>query len=251
MRIISKFKDYYDGIQGLGFDDNLVFVRHTIEKEINEKEVNSLLQNRNRLHFDTYQWNDYKSQNLFPNMKKYKMNQYDNIIWDIKTNYLIFCGKIYIYYVANINFKTNIYAWCLDDLIKYLDMNVKYSKDTSKYHFFINSSGYKNEYSRFEASFEENKDIDMTDLCIKYNCPIILIQSLYTYSNQYKIVLNPELKNMGFQRVFAPYQAYQEIEMFLGNILVNDKDKMIKLSDKDRLHKAGFDKWSFRKMKEN
>lgn len=242
MRIISKFKDYYDGIQGLGFDDKLVFVRHTDNIIVKEKEIEEYLNKISYKGFSSYKSDEYRAKQMF-----------SIPYWEIKSNLLIFCGKIYTYYVASFIHNDNkIYAWSINDLIKYFKLNIEYSKSTTHWQpLFWNKNNFTNEYSRLETSFKANINTDISDFCIKYNCPIILCEEAEKYSHKIKLILNPNLKNMNFQRVFNPYQAYQELEMFLGNVLVNDNDKMIKLSDEDRLYKAGFDKWSFRKMKEN
>jgi hypothetical protein len=245
MRIISKFKDYYDGVQGLGFDDKLVFVRHTDEIIVEEKEIEEYLNKISYKGFSSYKSDEYRAKQMF-----------SIPYWEIKSNFLIFCGKIYTYYVASfLGNDDKIYAWSIDDLIKYFKLNIEYSKFTTHWHYWRwNKNNFANEFDRFETSFMANTNTDISDFCIKYNCPIMLCQSYRdnsTMKSLYKLILNPNLKNMSFQRVFNPYQAYQELEMFLGNVLVNDNDKMIKLSDKDRLHKAGFDKWSFRKMKKS
>lgn len=58
---------------------------------------------------------------------------------------------------------------------------------------------------------------------------------------------NPSgLKDINFASVVPPWEAYQEIEMYLGTILVNDKSNMVTVSDKVKARKYGFDEWSFR-----
>lgn len=54
------------------------------------------------------------------------------------------------------------------------------------------------------------------------------------------------LKAIGFAKVIDPWQAYQQIDMWLGSQLAKDEDNMVKLSDKELIAKHGFDKVSFR-----
>jgi hypothetical protein len=54
------------------------------------------------------------------------------------------------------------------------------------------------------------------------------------------------LKDIGFASCFDPWTAYQELDMFLGTILINDQDHMVKISDKFLITKHGFDAFSFR-----
>lgn len=61
------------------------------------------------------------------------------------------------------------------------------------------------------------------------------------------LVLNPILKEFDFQKYMDPYTIYQEIEMFLGNVLTNNTTpKMPVGSDKVIAESKGFTKWSFR-----
>ncbi len=62
-------------------------------------------------------------------------------------------------------------------------------------------------------------------------------------------VINSDgLKDLWFYQAVAPWEAYQELEMFLGTILVGDEDRMVKVSDEIKLRKYGFDKWSFKNI---
>lgn len=67
----------------------------------------------------------------------------------------------------------------------------------------------------------------------------------------YRLVKNPVLAEVGFQQVFPPFQAYQEIDMYLGGVMGGNGRPMVQLNDKELLMKHGFDgKTSFRKPKE-
>jgi hypothetical protein len=56
------------------------------------------------------------------------------------------------------------------------------------------------------------------------------------------------LKKISFMQMFGPYQAYQEISMFVNNLAVPEKP-IPKMSDEDMASIKGFDKFSFRKDK--
>jgi len=60
------------------------------------------------------------------------------------------------------------------------------------------------------------------------------------------MTFNASLKGLGFQKVFPPAQAYQEIRMFLDNMAVPHKP-LPKLDDITLAEAKGFDKFSFRK----
>jgi len=81
-------------------------------------------------------------------------------------------------------------------------------------------------------------------------CPIFVAESHETDRITWKavgtITFNPCLKDYDFMRVFDPYQAFQEISMFMGN-LAEPRKPIPAIDDKTMAEIKGFDKWSFRK----
>lgn len=61
-----------------------------------------------------------------------------------------------------------------------------------------------------------------------------------------QLIVNPCLADVHFQKVKSPFEAWQEIEMFMTNDLAKQVDPA-PLSDKLRAAAHGFDKHSFRK----
>jgi len=62
-------------------------------------------------------------------------------------------------------------------------------------------------------------------------------------------ILNPRLKDYGFDRIKDSFTTFQEISMYLSNILVEQKETVV-VQDKFRIEQHGFDlKKSFRKEK--
>jgi hypothetical protein len=67
--------------------------------------------------------------------------------------------------------------------------------------------------------------------------------------NDNKILLNPKLKDYGFERIKDSFTAFQEISVYLANILVEQKETA-RVADKFRIEQHGFDlKKSFRREK--
>lgn len=62
-----------------------------------------------------------------------------------------------------------------------------------------------------------------------------------------RIEVNPCLAEVAFYKVMDPWQAFQELEMFLGGIAAPENRPPVAISDKDRIAQHGFDKMSFRK----
>jgi len=55
---------------------------------------------------------------------------------------------------------------------------------------------------------------------------------------------------MEFFKIVDPFTAFQELSMFIGGIMGGKSPIMIEVADKDRIAKHGFDKFSFRKEKQ-
>ena len=81
-----------------------------------------------------------------------------------------------------------------------------------------------------------------------YKTPCFVIES-GLHDSTTRITVNPCLRDYNFYKVVDPWTAYQEIQMFVGNNLVNDDNKQVKLSDKTLQGKHGFGEMSFRKRK--
>ena len=60
------------------------------------------------------------------------------------------------------------------------------------------------------------------------------------------------LKEIGFAKAVDPYTLFQELSMWIGGVLPRPGADMVEITDqKIKAHKAGFDKWSFRKHKDD
>ena len=67
---------------------------------------------------------------------------------------------------------------------------------------------------------------------------------------KYELIKNPCLREFDFARIMPSTTIYQEIEMFLGNVLVKDSMPPSYQSDIEKVVSHGFDpKISFRKRK--
>ena len=77
-------------------------------------------------------------------------------------------------------------------------------------------------------------------------------KNLWYYNKEYKNLwyYNTDgLKHYEFQKRLDPYQAFQELSMFIGGVLPRQGNPMIELTgEKIMLNKHGFDKWTFRKQ---
>lgn len=217
MRIISKFKDYYDSCQD---------------------------------HLDTYVWE--RETEFIPFKRQHgsqaieaKLFEYINR-WagaDTTKQIVGFCGKLYPRLVLNDpkTFNKKIYFESLEQV-----------KQNEHLYF---SNHWSNSITKF-LNLEEIEPF-VKSFFYTYKCPIFVfgIPSQEILVDRYRdaeigLILNPNLKEFEWQKKFDSWQTYQEIEMFLKNNLVEDATDKIKIEDKYKIEAHGYDKWSFRKMPE-
>jgi hypothetical protein len=228
MRIISKFHDYYD----IGYHSGYpIFVRHTSDYTIG------------KIPFFDKELNDYvSSMNTgilsFPSAK-HPVNMY----------VVGCCGKLYFIYTVSKNYLEKPVAYT--DINKVLDVAYNGNKkliDDVKYnsrmfrgiHTLYVDSTSQDVQKQFNDRFC-NRNLD--DIFIKIGSPLFIIP---VDRHNKVFTVNPVLKDYGFQHIVDPYTMYQEIEMYLGNILVSDK-KVPEFNDVLKRDMHGMNEWSFKK----
>lgn len=235
MRIISSFKDYYDCGQTYGQDLDCVYIR-----EIREEIFNWSLPGGRNTDF---------SNNLI-----------NRII-------IGFAGKIYLGVDFSIYLGEKIqsprqFCYSIEDCDKFAEKHLKekelqeyytknkyYWKPPFKHHLY----GY---HSYFSSYFNKVNDYQKTleGIFSNFSCSIFKLGSskwkrldYRSYHNESKIIINPNLREQEFYRRLEPYTAYQELQMYVGNLAVPQKPIPVP-TDKEMVEIKGFDpKWSFRK----
>lgn len=218
MRIHSPFRDYYDCMQTGEADF------HWFRKKREE----------------SFTWN-------FPIVNDNNLYQIDNTI-------VGFCGKIYIILdILEVNNEhpckktSHAKCWNLEDVETFIDsISIRISKNRSKW---ITVSSLKKEFRQFYSEFDKNRD-NHKKLFHENNCPIFIAQKNGHHAYRKKnsiITYNACLKDVEFYKLFDEYQAFQEIQMFLGTMKHPEKIT-VTINDEDLIKAKGFDKWSFRKL---
>ena len=229
MYIISKFKDYYDGVVGtMGIDKTLVYERKTIEIKDNKKMLKEFRGFRN--------WNNiHKNHFLNIGYADTKSKKYEN------NNFFIvgFCGKLYLGW----KFEYKVKEWNNRKIIEVIKTDIIY--------------GYENAKKYLKTNFWRSNLNDDVEYVMKYdpinmfrelNAPIFIYDSDRRSPRKSDImIINPILKEWEFYKVMDSFAAFQEISMFIGGVLGIDEKEIIEIEDKYRIAKHGFDKWSFRR----
>lgn len=100
-------------------------------------------------------------------------------------------------------------------------------------------------YNSYKGFYETVKSLKNDELFLTNRSPIIIV------THGAKAVWNGLLRNYQFARIVDPYQAFQRIEMFLGNLAAPEKP-IPPRTDVEKLQSHGFDKKiSFRKGKKS
>lgn len=232
MRIISKFKDYYDGGAVYGVDTERNFVRETKEISLPRSKGSS--------------------------------NDIEHIGGFLEI--IGFCGEIYV--LINGSSKgfgddwyrhPKEYILYDDEILEYVFIDdrgygpnfYRFDWESAKKHT-LNTEEKKKRLRMFGISLPEKYDIlkkstQLKSLFLEYKTPIFHIKK---YGNEYNLTLNPRLKDYAFYKIKNTIQAFQEIEMFSSNILVSDTNVDVPVGGDIVVRDSkGFDKWSFRKEK--
>ena len=225
MRIISKFKDYYDNAICYSYcDHSNIYVRNEQEYIDNTLNITAL--------------------------KYYPFFNHSILTFNI----LGFCGKFYLIIDYN-----GVYYININDLID----NFK-PTNISLYKKYLESVTYENPgYKKVQVKdklvrlpekilnqfLEVNSNTLLQNLFIKYGIPYFLIKltDIYGVKNPKLITNFNSLKTLKFYKVFNANQTYQELEMFFNSVLVRSESPAQILDSKVLITAKGFDvKTSFR-----
>jgi hypothetical protein len=222
MKIIAKYKDYYD-IGQRSFDDTILYVR--VPERIMSSNDPSDYANFSDLIGHAFTYRDSTRGRL--------------IEITIHTVTIIFCGKVYpsvemsTYGVSD----ADGYHYSFDSLEAAL---AKFGLDFKT----ISRTSFPRNLNSIKEYFSNNQNVH-SDLCAEYKSPIVTITN--GRYNHVSVTKNDILSQYQFFKVLDPYSAFQELEMFLGGIMAPENKKMIEISDRYKIEEHGFDKWSFKK----
>jgi len=217
MRIISDFHDYYDGLSDGA--DTQIWTRRTSVVDIDKNDPDF-----------KYDW---KSIPVIGTDSWYvRHGNYYSTDYDVGLNVLVFCGRLIPY-------------WESPDALGYESgsLRQKFTEVTGE-PFSPKRYGYH--WSKVKRLFALDLPAMYKTLNLKYKTPILtLVRERY---GQFRITLNPSLKELDFQKIHDPFWTFQELERFLFNDMVEPQDPSINITDKLKAESHGFNgKYSFRK----
>jgi len=227
MRIVSKFRDYYDTASAYGIDKECVYVRKTENapyKKYCLKEHWKFCNTRD----DFYE---------YPNFS-FVVGFAGEIITGIyihkRKRYTIGEEEINIFYSSQ-------------EVIDYMQ-GEGFDTSGKRSYWFRNEHNYSiTNHKELKAFFEVDHS-SLNHLFRDHHCPVWMIKPVHDGQTINTLVLNPNLRSLGFARVKDPVTAFQEIHQYLSGVLGNKENEMVKIDDKYKAAARGFDKWSFKNL---
>jgi len=238
MYIISKHKDYYDGVVGsVGMDKTIVYERELIEITDNQEIPKQFKQNK-------YSWNEHNPflRACRANIDHKKTNHnYD----DVRGFIIGFCGKLYLGW--KFDYKTKDWNADIGNITEIIETDIVYGYDKAK-------EFLKTDYWRSNLNDDINyvMNYNPIELFRKFKTPIFVYDSDSRRPRTEPVFLiNPILKDYEFYKVVDAFTAFTELQMFISGVLGTGEKKIIEVEDKYKIGQHGFDKWSFRKEPQN
>ena len=215
MRIISNFQDFYDVVMRQGMDKDVVYLRESKKIKLDQNYG---------INFDTHH-DHYHPKTLYRSV--------DFIL-------LGYCGQIFKIYTVDSDNKRHIFYNYSDfkDFMLQNNFGNKYEFDNSRW--------WPGIYRRLE-DFNTSK---LLELFHKYQTPLFIVSNKHFWGrkDETTISLGPCLKDLAFYKIKDPYTTYQDIFQYVSGVLNQLEAKMMKITDKDKAAKHGFNEWSFKKL---
>ena len=229
MRIISNFKDYYDGLQDPTND--LLYIRFK-QEIINSREIFDVINTPKGIALKSYDYLLSNSKNTY----SYSLQR------------LIFCGKVYTSVCLKVDDHHNPTVEYIHGYTKYYWTTESFLKENRSSSKKIRNSFLYDKLIDVEEALSSSAQLDTKalELCHKYNVPIIGKHRDSIYED-YKTYSNAPLSQYQFHSAMDIYQTFQELSMFIGGVLTR-KESLPVMTNKEKLVSHGMDDMSFKKF---
>ncbi len=232
MKIISKYKDYYDYLQGIyGVDEKLILDRTTESPRMFDPDDYAVTTK------------SFYKDSLDHKMKPVLTSDYeilDFYIADYHVQGMIYNNQVLFGDALHPHLKPRMDGrnqWEVDDYYYYHieNKNKKTARHGNTYFDVVHVNKHPMKYP-----FDKSPNIEL-------NSPILLAQQHAGRFQKRKYFKSPVLSSYGISKVFSPHEIWILLSDWLGqrlNVPVPDN-----MTNKEKIQAAGFDlKTSFRKM---
>ena len=250
IRIISKFKDYYDVVAGQGVDLTRIYSRNTTEY-VGGLPLKGWEERRS--------WRDELSYSDYPKFSdcwRLRGQGLANPANEIGYVYVVFAGKLYggLRFFDGIKSKT-IWIWdeqTLDAVRKEYNL---WGEEPYISKYQRNRKPKLTKYEVCKKILSIRGDEVLREWAVDRGFSIVVdgnhllsAPSYYHPRGQKIVISDPVLKDIEFQKVLHPFTAYQELEQWIYGVL-GQNPQPLEVSDAVKIQQHGFDRWSFRKHK--
>jgi hypothetical protein len=250
MKIYSKFVDFYDFSVTYFSNDNKHYIRKTSEISFTNDFSNPI---KCPLELDIQK----RLSNIYNSIPHIEVES-TNFKWGNRrsSDYFFalgFCGKIYLFifaYKFSKYVKNNRY-FIFNDIEKYKlfrknNNKAKMSSIRMRRDNNIISDRFNDNkvFTLFNDAFHDKPFLD--NIFISLNTPIFIITNKKHISYAPSVIINPNLKDYLIQKKFNPINTYQEVDMYLSNILTCSENNDINMTDELKRDLKGFDECSFK-----
>ena len=256
MRIISKFKDYYDNVSPIDVSGK-IWNRETYYTEIPQTDFSFKRSNQKRM---TKSMGNFQSalilnksinNPLTKDQQLYIASLLDdapnihynsNYSRDASKDYyfiLCLCGQLTYYVVHTLKDSNKIIIY--DSYDKYEKDYISDKENMGLLFGKMGNSEWINKYRNNKLN---------TDILISLKSPVFIISKLVDFSHmtnrEYYLIVNPSLKSFNIHSLLNPFEVYQEIDRFINNDMVHVEPCDFVMSDELKRDSKGMDKWSFK-----
>lgn len=265
MRVISKFRDYYDSVAKHGQDMAVVYNRREMTFSVRDKTVPQLIVEldtiiREAANVERNRWrteNEPKLYDWLGRPDSFYSAEYTSIDaagkkWSYNTHtvYVVFCGVVYKGICVakrphreSLIYATYEYFYDAHAIVSYLrkegiDMNTVKSQGS-----IFSRSGpalplpewYRASFARTRTSAEQREWLIANKVTVAVR-------------DGHDLIINPQLDKYQFYKKFPTTAAFQALDVWISGTLSYPHDIPLEIDDKYKIQEHGFDKWSFRRM---
>jgi len=228
MYLITKKKDYYDGVVGsVGMDKTIVYERSPVVITDAEKMPK-------QFRYRKYHWSD---ENFFRNVCHAQLDHKKSKKYcDVRGFIVGFCGKLYMGW--KFNYKV-MERGLMGIMVEVTKTDIIYGYENAKQYL---KADYWNNNLNDDIKFVET--YDPIEIFRTYKTPI------FVFDRELKdevFIINPILKEFQFYKVVDAFTAFTELQMFVSGVLGVGEKELIEVEDKYKIGQHGYDKWSFRR----
>jgi len=245
MRLVGG-KDFYDSALRHGHDDHLVFVRE------NNRLVDDSVLGVPPLVRMAIDGPRLRTVLTLDGSFDHIRNRVKDQTYKIGRLSVVFCGKLHYGLIVEIDTydaatgyrSVPLYFWQADQFVAWLDGN--------QITIAHASSMERTDQHALEKLFAvEEPSLDQFNWLVTNIVTTAIRRPTMRYERSHGAweINPPRLKDVEFYRKINPYQAFQEIEMWVGGVLPGVSPDTAAVDDATRLVKHGFDKTSFKKAK--